>query len=106
MNKETYIPQELFEHYDIYMFDINRTKDVYNLILKMWKENQQLKQRIDEALDYINEKAPKVSTLILDTENKVKLLAILKGANEKELYKEILKGSENNDNDKYVERDE
>ena len=57
----------------------------------------ELSNRILEALDYINEKAPKVSTLILDTENKVKLLAILKGANEKELYKEILKGSESNE---------
>lgn len=68
--------------------------DLTNANKKLNRENKQLKQRIDEALDYINEKAPKVSTLILDTENKVKLLAKLKGANEKELYKEILKGSD------------
>lgn len=54
----------------------------------------ELSNRIIEALDYINEKAPNVSTLILDTKDKVKLLAILKAVNEKELYKKILKGSD------------
>lgn len=71
--------------------------DLTNVNKRLNRENKQLKQRIDEALDYINEKAPKVSTLILDTENKVKLLAKLKGADEKQLLKAVLKGSEDNE---------
>lgn len=46
MEKE-YIPQELFEHYDIKLFDINRTNNVYDLILKMWNENKELREQIN-----------------------------------------------------------
>lgn len=45
MEKEQFIPQELFEHYDIKLFDINRTDNVYKLILKMWNENKELRER-------------------------------------------------------------
>lgn len=45
MEKEQYIPQELFEHYDIKLFDINRTNNVYDLILKMWNENKELREQ-------------------------------------------------------------
>ena len=73
---------------------VNSIEQLQNDLDNANSKVSELSNRILEALDYINEKAPKVSTLILDTKDKVKLLAILKGANEKELYKEILKGSD------------
>ena len=54
----------------------------------------ELSKRIFEALIYIDDKAPGVSTLILDTENKVKLKAILLGMDENRLLKAVLKGSD------------
>lgn len=41
---------------------------------------RELSKRLMKALGYINEKAPGVSTLILDTENKAKLIDILTGS--------------------------
>lgn len=39
------LPKEIFEHYEIYFFDIEKASDVRNLISRMWEENQQLKER-------------------------------------------------------------
>ena len=73
---------------------VNSIEHLQNELDNANSKINELSSRILRALEYINEKAPKVSTLILDTNNKVKLIAILEGADEKQLLKEALKGSD------------
>ena len=48
------LPKEIFEHYEIYFFDIEKASDVRNLISRMWEENQQLKEQLLKTLENSN----------------------------------------------------
>lgn len=42
MEENKYLNPELFEYFNIKLFDINRSKIVYDVMLKMWNEIKKL----------------------------------------------------------------
>lgn len=48
MEENKYLNPELFEYFNIKLFDINRSNIVYNVMLKMWNEIKKLNKEIEE----------------------------------------------------------
>ena len=70
------LPKEIFEHYEIYFFGIEKASDVRNLISRMWEENQQLKLDFELYKDnhsYVNYEVEQLKSVLNEVREKIKL---------------------------------